>query len=456
MEPQSSSTLSGLSTAPLPVKPSLARVEMVFRLWDPNPKGAELSSGHAAGNHPGVVALIEDVVSSKRGVLVATHDQLHVSGLKLPADALVVSRQVQLGVQGFRGRQGSAPIAVSIAIDANIDANFDANIGANIDASSGAASGAEPAVAPELKKTNSAGGSDPSPSRASTNSDAEPPHELITLLKLSKPAQILLTHDLCQQMAGIKGVPLKSFAGRFGVYEYLWTAEEKLDLLQSEPQLTLAALPVASPVTGSYPATNQKPDATAASGATKAFELANIPAAKSPDGMVQRVVSAFQQPRMLMFAALGLLALAAAIAVGIHLAHPPAAAPAPVSAPAAYPQTLPAMASPAVVAQPVEAKPAPTPVAKPHAGAKTRQVAGKSPAEASENPVPAQAAIPAPVPGCTLGMDAGRLVSLGEQSRGRGDYADAVRIFREVLACDPNNTAAREGLDKATQAQRQR
>jgi hypothetical protein len=284
---------------------------------------------------------------------------------------------------------------------------------------------------------------------------------LITLLKLSKPAQILLTHDLCQQMAGIKGVPLKSFPGRFGVYEYLWTAEEKLDLLQSEPQLTLAALPAASPVTGSYPAANQKSDATAAGGATKALELSNIPGAnisgaKSPDGMVQRAVSAFQQPRMLMFAALGLLALAAAIAVGIHLAHPPAAAPAAVSAPAAHPQTLPAMASPAVVAQPLEAKPAPIPIAKPHAGAKTRQAAGKSPAEASENPVPAQAAIPAPVPGCTLGMDAGRLVSLGEQSRGRGDYANAVRIFREVLACDPSNAAARDGLDKATQAQRQR
>jgi Flp pilus assembly protein TadD len=50
-------------------------------------------------------------------------------------------------------------------------------------------------------------------------------------------------------------------------------------------------------------------------------------------------------------------------------------------------------------------------------------------------------------------MDTGRLVTLAEQDRGRGDYANAIRIFREVLACDPNNAAARSGLDKTLSAQ---
>ena len=56
---------------------------------------------------------------------------------------------------------------------------------------------------------------------------------------------------------------------------------------------------------------------------------------------------------------------------------------------------------------------------------------------------------------CTLGSDTSRYVSLAEQARGRADYANAIRIFREVLACDPNNAVAREGLEKATQAQQQ-
>ncbi|MGB6722054.1 MAG: hypothetical protein WBE72_14750, partial [Terracidiphilus sp.] len=58
----------------------------------------------------------------------------------------------------------------------------------------------------------------------------------------------------------------------------------------------------------------------------------------------------------------------------------------------------------------------------------------------------------APTPACTLPAPAERLVELGEQSRGRGDYANAVRIFHEVLACDPNNAGARDGLDKASRA----
>jgi hypothetical protein len=53
---------------------------------------------------------------------------------------------------------------------------------------------------------------------------------------------MLLTHDMFRQISNISRVPLKSFPGRFGVYEYLWTAEDKLDLLDSEPQLTFSVL----------------------------------------------------------------------------------------------------------------------------------------------------------------------------------------------------------------------
>jgi hypothetical protein len=442
MDQPPSSTLSGSSPGPLSAKNTSGKIEMVFRFWGANGRGAETVGEHSPVHNPGVLALIEDAVASKRGVFLATHDQFHVSGLRQPADALVVSRQVQLGLQGFRGRHGNGPVAVSIAIDAG----------------RGDRTAAQPK--PDLDEPGASGSS---PSTSSMPPTQQPSHDLITLLKLSKPAQILLTHDLCEQVTEIKGLPLKSFPGRFGVYEYLWAAEEKLDLLQSEPQLTLTALPPAlSPATASIPAKVSNGQANPAGGAPRAFDVP-----QSSSEIVQPQHAAFQSrippPRVLVFAAVGLVAVGAAIAVGVHLARGPAssAAPAPVAAPVSSPQPLPA--NPRAATQPEASTPSAIPAERPrpastlsHAAAK--QAANKPTAKAEEKPAAAAQAAPAqaaPAPACSQAMDATRLVTLGEQYRGRGDYANAIRVFREVLACDPNNTIAREGLDKATRGQEQ-
>lgn len=402
-------------------------------------------------HHPGVLALIEDAVTSKRGVFVHGRDQLYVSGLKKPSDALVVCRQVQLGLQGFRGRHGTGPVAVSIAIDASRGAGNGASGDANGD--NGPASPSEPG-------SDEGSASNSSPSRTSAHRALEPSHDLVTLLKLSKPAQILLTHDLCQQMTGIKGLPLKSFPGRFGVYEYLWTAEDKLELLQSEPQLTLTALPAALPVApASKPAPHKDNEATVAGRAT-------LDRPQSSDGMVQQPSTPFQwswlppplTPRILAFAAVGLGALGAALAVGIHLSrrHVSGVAPAAIAAPASNPQPVsPALIPPRAEEQP-EAGPVAIPAAKPRRGSTSGRTAARQAANKSAPAEDTSAPVPAPPPGCAQTIQAGRLVTLGEQFRGRGDYTNAVRVFREVLACDPSNATAREGLDKALRGQEQR
>ena len=422
MDSQPSSTLSGFSPGVRPAQNLNVQIEMVFRFWGTNSKGTEGTSEHALASHSGVLALIEDAVAAKNGVFLAARDQLYVSGLKHPSDALVVSRQVQLGLQGFRGRHGSVPVAVSIAIDAG--------------------SADRPAAASESGDTAA--------STTAVHRAPEPPHDLVTLLKLSKPAQILLTHDLCQQVAGTKGLPLKSFPGRFGVYEYLWASEEKLDLLQSEPQLTLAALPASQ-----EPARSASP--VAAGEPTKSFDLP-----KASDEIVREGRNAFQLPggigasgiwtsRNLLVAGLGVVALCAAIAVGVHLAHGPVVSSAPPAASAPAQATPASTSSPtAVPEQPAPARP--VPATKLHAASTPTHAARQSANQAAS----AAAGTPAPAPACSLGMDAGRLVRLAEQARGRGDYSNAVRIFREVLACDPNNAAAREGLDKATRGAEQR
>jgi hypothetical protein len=410
MDQPPSSTLSGVAPEALPDRSTQGKVEMVFRFWGANGRGAEAGEGGAA-HHPGVLALIEDAVAAKRGVFVSSQEFLYISRLKRPADALVVSRQVQLGLEGFRARHGSGPIAVSIAIDA---------------------SGGERATSAEAKEPAAAG--------------QEPSHDLVTLLKLSKPAQILLTHDLCQQVAAIKGLPLRSFPARFGVYEYLWTAEERLDLLQSEPQLTLAALPMA----GAKEKSGAVPVTAVGAGTTKAFEVPATPRAAA----VEPVAAKAGLPRMYVYGGAGLAAVIALAAFGIHMAlkpavsSPPAQA-APVTAPVPAPVSAPATEATRPAAVQIPSQPT---AGKAHAPTKP---AAAKPVTATAAPAQEAKQPATPSAECTLGADTSRYVGLGEQARGRGDYANAARIFREVLACDPNNTAAREGLEKAMQAQQQ-
>jgi hypothetical protein len=417
MDQQPSSTLTGIAVEPNPDAAAQGKVEMVFRFWGASGRSAEGSAGEGVGrHHPGVLALIEDAVASKRGVFLSAQEYLYISRLKRPADALVVSRQVLLGLEGFRARHGSGPVEVSIAIHA----------GAN-------------------DATGSAKGID--------DGSQEPPHDLVTLLKLSKPAQILLTHEMCQQVTAIKGLPTRSFPARFGVYEYLWTAEEKLDLRQSEPQLTLAALP-AAPVAAPA-AAKEKSGTVSAGGTTKAFE-----APATPAGTTEEAPAKAAPPKMLIYGGAGLVAVIALAAIGIHLAHRPAASAVPEQG------TPAAITAPAPAIVPAVATPAPTPAVVQAPAVKPAQHATPAPSHAVAKPEVAKPVVNQPVQQevktpaapsaeCTLGADTGRYVGLGEQARGRGDYASAVRIFREVLACDPNNAGAKEGLAKALQGQQQ-
>jgi hypothetical protein len=430
MEQPPSSTLSGFTPETLPENENQGtaqgKIELLFRFWGGSGRAAETGEPGGASHHPGVLALIEDAVASKRGVFVSSQEYLYISRLRRPADALVVSRQVQLGLEGFRARHGSGPVAVSIAIDA---------------------SGSERTNGVEAKEP--AGQN--SPGQDARAQGQEPPHDLVTLLKLSKPAQILLTHDLCQQMTAIKGLPLKSFPARFGVYEYLWTAEEKLDLLQSEPQLTLAALPVKEKTGAGNTLAGAVGAATATTAATKAFE-ARMPA--SPAAFAEPEPAKVGLPRKYLLGGAGLAAIVVLAAIGIHTEMKPAsgapqnpapvqAAPATNPAPAAGPPAQPASTAPTAGAAVVKTH---TPPPKP---------AAAKPAAATPAPTQEAKAPEAPAAECNLSGNIPQYVGLAEQARGRGDYANAVRIFREVLACDPNNAAAREGLAKAMQAQQQ-
>jgi hypothetical protein len=415
-----------------PASPPLT-IDMVFRFWAPAARDSDSTQGaHTSAQNPGVLALIEDAVAARRAVFVAGQNQLYVSGLRRPSDALAVSRQIQLGMQGFRGRHGGPPVALSIAIDASNQAVA--------------------AAAPGSEDTSREG--EGQPSSPATNATPQPSHDLVTLLKLSKPAQILVTHDLCQRMAPIKGLPLKSFQGRFGIFEYLWTAEEKLDLLQSEPQLTLAALPTAPPT-----------DSGAKEVAAPASETAAALARKDASGALGKVFgqklwwrAALGSHQRIVIAALAFVVISTLVFVGAHFSHRSSEPLAKRSSPA-----LSLAPAAAVQYPPATAAAPPASPTNPFHAAGTSSLAlvpsqhdtpqkSRKPAVAPEKRTPAAAE---PSVACTLGGDIAHYLSLAQQDRGSGNYTSAVRLFRQILACEPNNAAARDGLARAIQGQEQ-
>ena len=420
----------------VPSSPEAAvNVEMVFRVWTSATKeGEAVRAEQSAETHAGLLAFIEDVVTAKSAAFQATRDQLHVFGLKQPSDALVIARRVQAGLQGFRTKAGASTVAVSIAIDSSGQAATSADAAG--EAEGGAARGDGMSNAPQ-------------------GSAAGPSHDLLTLLKLSRPAQVLVTHDLCQRSADVKSLPLKSFPARFGVYEYLWTSPEKLEVLQAEPQLTLATVPAAPPEIAQ----------AADSAAESAAAAAAVPIAepelpdKAPMGEKEEEErdwkTALRSPMAAVYAGLAVAVIGIATFVGVRLARDSSRHPAVITTPAttSTPASNPA-STPATTTAPPESN---TPAAgsttpAPPAVKTTPPPPAHKPVQAVEKH-PAQPA--APSAPCNLSGDVSRYVGLAEQARGRGDYANAERRFREILACDPSNAAAQQGLNRAIQGEEQ-
>lgn len=416
-------TLQTVSASSTPVK-----VEMVLRIWSPSFREADAApDGPPLPQHAGLLAFIEDVVATRQGQLKATRSQLSIWGLTKPADALVVARRIQLGLQGFRSKPGTEPVAVSIAID----------------------SSSHGAVAAPAAQTPANGASDP----AAPPPAVEPSHDLLTLLKLSKPAQVLVTHDLCQRSTTVKCLPMKSFPARFGIYEYLWTSQDKLELLEAEPQLTLVSLPAAPPATvETKPAVQPDRPAAAEPGAEAAG------AEQPPAKMVFDWRAALHSPRVAVFGALIVVVAAIASFVGYRLTHEPvvpAVLVAPNSAPgtshAANPGSQPASQSTTQQAGSSSAGQSATPAA-----AQTSDSNAKPAAPSKHSKDQRVATKPsAPTAECNLPGSVSNSLDLAEQARGGGDYSRAIRLFNQVLACDPNNSRAKTGLERAYSGQHQ-
>lgn len=400
------------------------KIDMLVRPWASSQQDSQSSNTDIWDPQPGLLALIEDVVGVRRGTLVLANDLIYVSGFQQASEALVAARQIQIAVQGFRRRHPATPVAVSIAIDAS-----------------------------KLAEVSGAG-----------SDGADAPHELVSLLRISKPAQILLTHDVCQQISGSLGTPLKPFPGRFGVHEYLWIAEDQLQVLESEPQLTLAVMTRETPIQHATPA--PLPPSGASSATFSAPPTAHLGRSTPQSEISLASRGGLRSPRVWLM--VGVPVVVVAIIVGIVLSRGSSHSTA-GSTPASQ-KAAPGSASPAVTVPSASAPAAPVPASRTPASepprtemAKVKKAAPKNekPAQSKKQPraadtTPAAAPAPQPAPS-TPCMDHASLTqryNLAEQNRQRGHYNAAERLFREVLACDPSNADARNGLERTLEAEK--
>jgi hypothetical protein len=142
-------------------------------------------------------------------------------------------------------------------------------------------------------------------------------------------------------------------------------------------------------------------------------------------------------------------------------AQTPAVAQSPIASP---PAAQGSPSSPTDTANP--ANPGSTETPAPAKAAKNGQKGAIKPIKPSETratetrqtPLPPKAAEPAPAPRGKCDLEPSQYsgqIDQAARNLARGKYADAVRQFSAVLACDPGNGRAKEGLERARMAARE-
>jgi tetratricopeptide (TPR) repeat protein len=386
------------------------RFELVIRLQQS--RGSQPSD---AGLRLRAQALLKDILMSRLDVEaeINAHEYVHTQGFDDLGRALAASRALQAAFEGFRAVVPAPRANVSVVLDSWAPDE---------------SAPAQPGLSVEQKD----------------------------LLDFAKPSQVLITQAFYDRIAHYQPA-LRTFPLRAGVYEFLWTSEQRLDELQAEAEFmpTLIQPPpdpeafeetVVVPVIKPAPEPRWKaPDPAPAP----------LPVLDFDDEPPARWLS---MPKILMITGVVAILLVAGYLVysGVlgkstkQVAQsPPAVQPTTVSAPPAPPpappERNPRTAPPSgAVKEKAAAPPATTSKPKPTGATPDHPPALQSPASK-----------PARGRNCTLDdseMDG--YLGLAERYRSSGKYDRAITDYTLVLACQPGNREAQAGLRKAEEAEK--
>lgn len=350
-------------------------------------------------------ALLKDILMSRLEVEaeINAHEYVHTQGFDDLGRALAVTRAMQVAFEGFRTAAPAARANVSLVLDSSLP-------------------------------------DEGAPGQAGLSVEQK------DLLKVAKPSQVLITQAFYDRIAHYQPA-LRTFPLRAGVYEFLWTNEQRLDELQAEVELA--------------PTLIQPPAAAA-----EAFdETVVVPVIKTPEPRWRPADPApvplpvleideppparwFSTAKILVIGSLAvvLLVVGYLMTTGVFSKSTKQVA---VSSPA--------VEHPVVPSGSISTPPRPDsnpPATSTPTGAKTNPAQHplkpqKPPVVAPDNPpaVPLPATKTAKGRNCSI--DDGEIPSylnLAERYRNSGKYESAIRNYNLVLGCQPGNRQAKDGL----------
>jgi hypothetical protein len=384
------------------------RFELVIRLQQS--RGSQPSD---AGLRLRAQALLKDILMSRLEVEaeINAHEYVHTQGFDDLGMALAASRALQVAFEGFRSVVPAARANVSVVLDSS----------APEEAVSGQAS-----LSVEQKD----------------------------LLDFAKPSQVLITQAFYDRIAHYQPA-LRSFPLRAGVYEFLWTSEQRLDELQAEAEFmpTLIQPPTATdafedtvvvPVIKPAPEPRWKaPDPTPAPLPTP--EIDDEPPARwlstAKILAISGVVAVLLVVAYLVNA--GVFGKSTKQGVETSSAVQQPTAPTSQALTAARPDSNPPVASPLAVPREKAAVPAPPKPPKPSPEPDRGVAAQTTPSKQAR--------------GRNCSIDDGEIpsyLSLAERYRNSGKYDSAVRNYNLVLGCQPGNRQAQAGLRTAEEMEK--
>jgi hypothetical protein len=359
-------------------------------------------------------ALLKDILMSRLEVEaeISAHEYVHTQGFDDLGRALAASRALQVAFEGFRTVVPAARANVSVVLDSS----------APEEAVSGQAS-----LSVEQKD----------------------------LLDFANPSQVLITQAFYNRIAQYQPA-LRTFPLRAGVYEFLWTSEQRLDELQAEAEF--------------MPTLIQPPPAADSFADTVVVPVIKTPPPeprwKEPDPkpVPQPLLDVDDPPPARWLSTGKILVISGVVAVLLVIAYlvssgglgkstkqvaqssptvQQTAVPPPQVPPPAQPDSIPPVTSTPAGA---EEKAAVPPPAKP-----------PKPATKPDPGLSSQTTPSSPPRGRNCSLDDSEIPSylnLAERYRNSGKYDSAVRNYNLVLGCQPGNRQAQAGLRTAEEMEK--